>query len=211
MKIGNRDLVPGFEVPGSRLTVVGFDHKDEKSHKYYQFRCDCGNLTIVRGLDVISGSIKSCGCFRKARQGLSRTPEGIAIYHAIKRCHNPDDPQFYHYGGRNIKVCDRYKGKDGIQNLIDDIGRRPTSEHSLDRKNNDGDYEPGNIHWATWEEQANNRRGNHLITYKNETLTIAQWSKKLNIEHWVIRSRLSKGWSEHKALTTPVKLYRKRK
>lgn len=210
MGLSMNDLQQGLKVPDSRLTIIGFDHKDEKSHKYYQCRCDCGNLTIVRGPDIASGGIKSCGCLRASKQGLSRTPEGIAIYYAIKRCHNPDHPEFHNYGGRKIKVCDRYKGKDGIQNLIDDIGKRPSPEHSLDRKNNNGDYEPENVRWATWEEQANNRRGNHLITYKNETLTIAQWSKKLSIKHWVIRSRLSKGWSVEKTFITPVKQYSRR-
>ena len=198
-----KDLVPGFKVPESKLTVVKLDRIDKHRNKYFLCECECGNLTTVTGGHITSGHTTSCGCINKG--GLSHTPEYESLHQAIKRCHNPNDKDYHRYGARGITVSERYKGSDRAQNLIKDIGRKPTAKHSLDRIDNDKGYEQGNVRWADPVEQANNRRGNRLITYKDETLTLAQWSKRLDVQRDLIKDRLSRGWSVERALTTPVK------
>jgi hypothetical protein len=95
--------------------------------------------------------------------GESKSPEYHVWKKIIARCHNPQHKQFANYGGRGIKVCDRWRSS--LQDFITDVGRRHSSELTFDRINNDGDYEPGNVRWATWTMQANNRRMPRKETY----------------------------------------------
>ena len=139
--------------------------------------------------------------------GMSRTPEYIAWQQMKDRCFNPNHKQHSDYGGRGITVCDRWKNS--FQNFFLDMGSRPTAKHSLDRIDNNADYSPKNCRWATKAEQANNQRSNKpLITIENDTRTIAQWAKKMGFSASVIHRRLKLGWSEYKAVMTPVRLYK---
>ena len=202
-----KDLVPGFKIPGTRLTVVKLDRLDKHRNKYFLCECECGNLITPTGGALCVGRTTSCGCGRK---GLSNTPEYECLHQAIKRCHNPNDKDFHNYGARGIAVSERYRGRDRAQNLIEDIGRKPTPKHSLDRINNDKGYEPGNLQWSSPTEQSNNRRTNRLITYKGVTLTLTQWSKKTGINRCTLGDRLDRGWSVEKALTTSSNKYHRR-
>lgn len=126
-------------------------------------RCSCGTVRSVSLANLKSGKSKSCGCFRRKRTTETKIVHGDArkgavapeysIWQAmIKRCKDPDHPD---YGGRGIKVCSRWSQ---YQNFLSDMGRRPSSGHSLDRyPNNDGDYEPTNCRWATAKEQRANQ------------------------------------------------------
>ena len=139
----------------------------------------------------------------KTTHGMSKTPEYDAWYHMKVRCFNPNYKQYSDWGGRGITVCDRWLN---FKNFIADMGTKPSPKHSLDRINNDGDYCPKNCRWATRAEQQNNLRNNKpLITIDDVTLTISQWAKKMNIGANVIQNRLNRGWSEYKAVMTPVK------
>jgi len=137
--------------------------------------------------------------------GLSETPEYHSWESMKQRCLNPNHKHYSNYGGRGIAVCDRWLNSS--ENFLADMGTKPTPKHSLDRINNDGDYSPENCRWATKAEQANNKRTNKpLITIGNKTYTIVQWAKKMDISASVIWKRLKLGWSEYKAVMTPIQI-----
>ena len=121
----------------------------------------------------------------------------------IKRCTNPKNASFKSHGNRGIRVCARWR--DSFQNFLQDMGEKPPGT-CLERIDNNGNYEPGNCKWATFKEQANNRRSNRLITFEGVTLTLAQWAQKINITPETLHERL-KRWPLEKALTQPRRPY----
>ena len=140
--------------------------------------------------------------------GLSRTKEYEAWQCAKKRCFNPKDKFFHRYGGRGITMCEKWKNSFLI--FLKDMGKAPSSKHCLDRIDNDRNYEPGNVRWATQKEQANNRTGIrlHKITFNGITRNITEWNKFLGFSHGVVNRRIGVyGWSVEEALTRP-KFYR---
>ena len=124
--------------------------------------------------------------------------------HMKARCGNPKHRQFKHYGGRGISVCDRWMDYD---NFLSDMGRRPTPEHSLDRRENDKGYTPENCRWSTRVEQNRNNRGNHMLTHEGKTMCIMDWADHTGIRHTVIRVRIDRGWPVERALTEPRRNY----
>jgi len=143
---------------------------------------------------------------RPVIHGMTKTPEYIAWQDMKTRCFNPNYKRYPNWGGRGITVCDRWLNSS--ENFLADMGLKPTVKHSLDRINNDGDYCPENCRWATKAEQQNNRRINRLITINDVTLTIAQWTTEKGYGRTVIQCRLDLGWSEYKAVMTPVRQYK---
>lgn len=115
------------------------------------------------------------------------------------RCTNPNDKRYARYGGRGIKVCERWQS---FKNFIADMGPRPSPEHSIERRDNDGDYSPVNCHWATAVEQANNVSRNRLLTFRGETMTLAQAVRVSGTPFCAsrVRWRLEKGWPVEAAL-----------
>lgn len=178
--------------------------------------CDCGNLITVRAADLKSNHTKSCGCLRvetsstntpAVTHGMSDTVEYGTRTSMIQRCTNPNSQQYSNYGGRGIKVCDRWLNS--FENFYADMGPRPSPEHSLDRyPNNDGNYEPGNCRWATKEEQCNNTRNNINIVYQNKQYTVAQLARESNIGRSTIVSRLNAGWDIEDVIKKPIRLLR---
>ena len=138
--------------------------------------------------------------------GMTKTPEHYAWCHMKYRCLNPDNKHYSDYGGRGIKICDRWLN---FENFFADMGSRPSPKHSLDRVDNNDNYRPGNCRWATKAEQENNKRNNRLITIEDVTLTITQWKKKMGYGENVILMRLKRGWSEYRAVMTPVRQRKK--
>ena len=108
------------------------------------------------------------------------------------------------YTKRGIKVCERWQGSDGFVNFLKDMGEKPSEEYSIDRINNDGDYEPGNCRWATLVEQARNKTSNSSFTYRGEIKTAADLSEENNIPYNTLLSRLSRGWSVERAIEGPI-------
>jgi len=170
--------------------------------------CDCGEQTRARGCDVSSGRIVSCGCYgRRARReaatthGKSGTPEYFVWNSMRMRCEYPRTPEYPNYGGRGITVCDRWRD---FVNFFEDMGECPPG-HSLDRINNDGNYEPGNCRWATAFEQNRNKRGNAMYTHEGITLCLTDWARRSGFsDSKVIQRRLRRGWSFAQAISTPV-------
>lgn len=142
-------------IPGSRT------RRDPKLtiHKKVKCICDCGIECVKHYGHVRTKKTISCGCFRvelNTTHGLAHIPEYSAWEHVKGRCLNSRDKEYKNYGGRGITICDRWKGS--FKNFFDDMKSRPSETHSIDRINNDGNYEPSNCKWSTPKEQANNRR-----------------------------------------------------
>jgi hypothetical protein len=118
----------------------------------------------------------------------------------MDRCRHPSHVRFARYGGRGIKVCERWES---FENFLADMGNRPHGA-TLDRINTDGDYEPGNCRWATRVEQARNLNRNHRLTLNGESLPLSAWAERLGMCAATIRYRVEEGWSDEAALTTPL-------
>ena len=120
----------------------------------------------------------------------------------VDRCTNPDAKHFLDYGGRGITVCERWLK---VENFLTDMLPKPSNAHSLDRINNDGNYEPSNCRWATRKEQQRNKRNNHLVTFNGQTLCCSAWDDEIGLRRGTTSSRLNHGWSVQRALTAAAK------
>lgn len=137
------------------------------------------------------------------KHGLSYTPE-YRVWQTMRlRCKNPKNAAYPDYGGRGIKVCERWA--ESPARFIEDMGKKPSPRHEIDRINNDGNYEPGNCRWALRKENSNNRRSNRFIEHEGERKTVTQWAELLGISASVLEKRLAAGWPETRVLTTPVR------
>lgn len=140
------------------------------------------------------------------QHGLSKIPE-YRIWQGMKsRCHSPTEQTFSYYGGRGIVVCERWR--QSFKAFIEDVGRRPSNEHTIERIDNDGNYEPGNVKWATHAEQVLNRRTTLKLTLHDQTKPLVEWAEITGIPYETLRSRIRDGWTDKKALTTPVGAHR---
>lgn len=140
----------------------------------------------------------------KPIHGLSYTPEYRAWQTMRLRCTVPENPAYADYGGRGIKVCDRWMNS--VEAFFSDMGPKPTPDHELDRyPDNNGDYEPGNCRWATRSENDRNRRSNRIIAFSGEELTPAAWAERYGIRADTIIKRLNSGWPVGKAITSPAR------
>lgn len=179
----------------------------------WKCRCDCGNETIVKYIALTSGNTRSCGCLGdenrkntrfKKRRSVSTGFEfqGNLVNHPLRkiwqsmlmRCNNPNVIGYKNYGGRGIKVCNRWSGYLGFENFVNDMGERPTPEHTLDRIDYNGDYEPSNCRWATVDEQANNRTDNIYIIVGDRKITAKQFCKALGLNYWVAIKQIQRGY-----------------
>lgn len=177
-----------------RLLILKFSHKI-KYTPYYLCKCDCGNLKEVNLHSLMHGDTRSCGCLRKNQKNAykikakTRNPTYSCWKAMQERICITTHSNYKNYGGRGIKICDRWSGKNGFENFVSDMGPRPSKNHSIDRINNDGNYEPSNCRWATNKEQSRNKRTNIIITFDNKTQTLMEWSKELGISHRTLLNR----------------------
>lgn len=167
----------------------------ERSRVFWVCKCDCGKLRAVLSQSLIRGATKSCGCIRNAlfaqtvqTHGRSATKE-YKIWTAMKsRCYNQNDHHYKNYGGRGIGVCDRWRYS--FVNFFQDVGEIREG-YSIDRINNDGNYEPGNVRWATPSEQMSNTRTNRYVTLYGERMNTSQAARKvgMTLAMFVYRSK----------------------
>ena len=175
-------------------------------------QCSCGTQRVVRGLSLASGKSKSCGCLNKeilsAMLVKRNTTHGLrysrtySIWESMKkRCRDPKNASYRYYGAIGITVCDRWIGR--FENFLDDMGECPEGM-SIDRIDTNSGYFKENCRWADATTQSNNRNYNRRITHNGETLTHAQWGRKLGGSVSLVPMRLACGWSETQAVTIPV-------
>lgn len=164
-----------------RLTVIKFIGVQERVARW-ECLCQCGIVKSYRSASLISGHTASCGCLGMERRsgaskthGKRNTTEYQSWCNMRRRCYDEQNQKYHRYGGRGIIVCERWLGKNGFSNFYKDMGERPTKNHTLERRNNDGNYEPTNCGWDTKKVQANNRSTNHFIEHNGVIKTITEW------------------------------------
>lgn len=192
---------------GRQIVVRRADERDKAGARQFVVRCDCGKEHVVRGYVLTRRGVQSCGCEaikRHTSHGLAGSPEHKVWLGIIKRCENPNDKHFADYGGRGIRISSVWRRD--FAAFLAEVGERPTPKHSIERIDNSRGYEPGNVRWATMQEQANNTRRNYTITIDGRTQTIAQWAHEKRVLPHLIIGRLRRGWDPVSAVTKPEQM-----
>lgn len=176
-------------------------------------RCDCGASHTVDGQELRAGKSRSCGCLQRetigeigrrtaTKHGLCESPEYEVWAAMIQRCTNPSAQEYPRYGARGISVCERWRD---FAHFIEDMGPRSSPDHSIDRKDNNGNYEPSNCRWATRKQQDRNKRSNRIVTAFGRTGPLETFIKggSQTLEYRRAYNRLARGWSAEDALSVP--------
>ncbi len=190
----------------ARLVALDFA-RIQRGNAVWVFACDCGALKSIDAHSVRYGATRSCGCLhsetaaaKNTKHGKSHTPEYLTWKSMRERCGNPNVLNYHRWGGRGIRVCPEW---DDFDLFLAHVGPRPSSKHSLDRINNDGNYEPGNVRWATAAEQARNRRNTQLFTINGTTRHLSGWAESVGISIQCLMHRMKIGLSLEDALHRP--------
>lgn len=192
------------------LEVKSEQDRDKRGRNRWLCVCDCGNQVIVLGNNLNTGHTKSCGCAkRKVVDGIDNTTHGMSYTKTYKswrslklRCLNTKAYNYHIYGGRGITVCDRWLNS--FENFLLDMGERPNGTQ-IDRIDSNKGYSPDNCRWVTPKQNARNKRNNRILTFQGISLPVSEWADRAGINCLALRSRLHKGWTVEKALTTPVR------
>lgn len=200
-----------------RLTILSFSNFKAESNgrrPYWNCQCECGETVQRSSHSMKSGRTSSCGCLRREMTVKRNTTHGQAVrkqqtdeYNTwceiIKRTTNPKCSQYPDYGGRGIAMCPEWRNS--FESFLAEVGKKPSKLHSINRINNEKSYEPGNCCWSTRAEQNRNKRNNVMITHDGVTMCAADWCEKTKIKVPTFHSRLNRGWSFKKTITTPVR------
>lgn len=202
------------DLTGQRFgKLIALERTDKKRGNltFWKCQCDCGNISIVQTGHLTNGHTQSCGCLQKERARKAHTTHGKAneritkIWYGIrKRCYNPNSIYYSNYGGRGISMCDEWRSD--FQSFYEWAMSHGYEEHlTIDRIDVNGNYCPENCRWITNEEQQNNRRTSHLLTYNGETHSMKDWAQLIGIKYSTLRGRINVyKWDVEKALTTGV-------
>lgn len=188
-----------------RLIVIAI--LDDRPRIRLLCQCSCGNETSPIGKDVHSGRTRSCGCRERMTHGHALKSKVSSEYgswkNMIKRCNNPKSCGYRYWGGRGITVCNRWRS---FENFLADMGLKPVgrTRYTIERRNRNGNYEPDNCYWATDAEQRRNTSQNVFITFKNETLCLTDWAKRLEMSTTALKARLQQ-WTLVDAMTLPAR------
>lgn len=195
---------------GARFGRLAVVHRTEEGKRSkWWVRCDCGEEKEVWGSALLSGGVRSCGCLRRegrAANNLTHGESGTKLYGVWssiwQRCTNPKDPGFHNYGGRGVGVDERWRDFSAFKA---DVGPRPSDRHSLDRVDNDKDYGPGNVRWATRSEQSRNTRRNIVRTWGGRTQCLKDWAAEYGISYYTLIDRIFvQGLDIGQALSKPL-------
>lgn len=181
------------------LTVVKLLGRQNRKC-FWECVCVCGKTTQSTTGDLRNGRRASCGC-RRPKHGKSFDHIYGIWQGMIYRCHNPKNKRFTDYGGRGITVCSRWRV---FANFYADMGESPSSQHSIDRIDNNKGYSPDNCRWATRSQQQRNTRDNHYVTFNGETKPLIEWAEIYQLHPAVIANRIAVGWSIKDALNMPI-------
>ena len=198
-------------------------HKPDRRSRIIKYRGRTGTLpqwsewlgisqqTLYMRLQVYGWPVRKA--FKKPkkfeRHGLRGSVEYSLWAALIQRCTNRHQKSYRRYGGRGIGICKEWRHS--FTAFLACVGKRPSPKHQLERKNNEGDYEPGNVVWALPKANSRNRRDNHLLTHDGKTLTVAEWAEITGFSYDVIIQRIYLGWTPSRALTQPPRKLKKRR
>lgn len=190
------------------LQIIAEAGKDKTGRRMLRARCDCGNERVSweTNLKRRTQGVKSCGC-AKVKHGMWRHPSFEVWTGMMKRCYNAAAINYSRYGGRGIKVCKRWHD---FPSFVSDMGDRPEGA-SIDRIDNDGDYEPSNCRWATAKEQGRNTSVNRIIEIDGVAKPLAEWCEEFGMVYHKVWARLNLGWTPLAALTTPIRTIKRRR
>jgi hypothetical protein len=190
-----------------KLVVQHRDESAEADEAVWYCKCDCGNFRSMRGTHLRKQHEPSCGCDRSEKAGRRATRHGKAdsrVYQTwrsmLKRCYQTRNASYSRYGGRGIEVCERWRHS--FENFLADMGEGGEGM-SLERIDSDDHYGPDNCRWATAKEQANNRRDNRRVTFRDQTKTVTAWAEEMGLRPGLVVARIAAGWSVDDALQTP--------
>jgi hypothetical protein len=183
------------------LTAIAPTAERSGEYAIWECRCQCGRTIFVSSRNLKSGrGALSCGCVEMPR--ASGSGREYRIWTDMRtRCHNPRNKRYPRYGGRGIRVCDRWNS---FALFLKDMGPCPAGM-SLERDDNDGDYCPTNCRWATYADQANNSSHVRLLSFGGRTMSLHHWAIELGINEQTLQSRLNfLGWTVERTLSTPA-------
>ncbi|WP_455945475.1 hypothetical protein [Eubacterium ramulus] len=198
-----------------RLTVISKGNKRLYGKPTWLCRCDCGRLKYAITQSLKNGDVKSCGCLqRETRRKNAINLNEVRIHHGmsdsriyriynnmISRCYRKSSNGYENYGDRGIRVCDEWLGKDGFKNFMEwSFANGYSDKLTIDRIDNNGNYEPKNCKWSTRKEQANNTRATIFLEYNGKSHSLTEWSEITGLSKATIYTRLRKGFSNEKAL-----------
>lgn len=187
--------------------------KNSKGRRMFKCKCDCGNIRYIMLSHLRNGHTTSCGCnhhrLGNVKHGMYYTKEYGSWKSLKSRCFNINDQAYQYYGGRGITVCDRWMNS--FENFYKDMGPAPSGEHSIDRIDNDGDYEPNNCRWVTYKEQNRNTRGNRMVKIGDVFKSLAEWAEDVGGNYHAIRMRLIRGWPPEKAIYGKLRKWNRQK
>jgi hypothetical protein len=201
VRLGRRRLRDGQKLGNLLVQVAYAELRNKKWHA--QCLCDCGKPTIVGVSRLIAGITKSCGHLRLEAttfHGMAGTPTYCSWHHMRQRTGNPNNDAAEYYSNRGITVCIRWEK---FENFLADMGERPDGT-TLERKDVNGHYEPGNCEWATRQQQVRNRRNNVMLTHDGRTLCLREWANELGMSYRTLDYRIKSGMTVNEALTRPV-------
>lgn len=199
-----------------RLTVLSYAAGGRNGK--WKCRCECGGSAVVATGALRNGHTKSCGCWKREQTSIRKRVHGgcaggkreieFKTWCQIRRrCLRPAHPAYPSYGGRGICICDRWLkgegGRSGYECFRLDMGARPSVNHSIDRIDNDGNYEPGNCRWAIKKLQARNRRSNRIVEVGGKEMSLAAACDLLGANYALVNNRIQNGWTFERALSEP--------
>jgi len=193
----------------TRLTVIARAPSDKNGNAKWHCQCACGNKTISSGFTLRNGEAKSCGCLttdqlreRITSHGMTGSSEWRTWGDMIQRCTNPNNTKYKLYGGRGIKVCDRWRT---FEHFYTDMGPKPTSKHSIERRDGNKNYEPANCYWADIIRQNNNTSRNRMVEYQGKTMSLSDAIRLggTDAAYGTVQYRLKTGWSVADAVEKP--------